>query len=112
MTQTLPIIQREYLDFITQHDATLAAELVEQMLSDALPLVATLVIAAETGQIEAAHRATHTLKGIAGSIGATRIKHVARQIEGAMLAETPIAGIVPTLIAEIDALRSANRMTF
>jgi len=76
-----PVFDREGLLERLAGDEDMLLQVVETFLQDAERLVADLTATAQAPDAESLSKAAHALKGAAGSTGAMRLMHIAKQIE-------------------------------
>ena len=76
-----PVFDREGLLERLAGDEDMLLQVLETFLQDAERLVADLTAAAQAPDAESLSKAAHALKGAAGSTGAMRLMHIAKQIE-------------------------------
>ncbi len=71
------------------NDQSLYARLLRDFAEDYRDEFVRLSAALKSGDIKSAHRMAHTLKGVAGTIGAIRLANAAEAVEKALAGETP-----------------------
>ena len=77
----LPVLDRARLDALAMGDASIVRELVELLLTDAEPLVASLGASVAARERDAVREQAHGLKGIAANVGAARTQRAAAELE-------------------------------
>jgi two-component system sensor histidine kinase/response regulator len=78
---SLPIIDRTRLDLVCMGNAGLAGELLDMLIDEATPIVAGLPATIAANDAPAVREGAHSVKGIAGNVGAARLQAAALQLE-------------------------------
>jgi HPt (histidine-containing phosphotransfer) domain-containing protein len=82
--QTIPVLDRATLDLLREIDdggLTLTAEMFEMFSADQPPRISALHSAIKSGDMARITELSHTIKGSAGTMGATRVRAVAASLE-------------------------------
>jgi HPt (histidine-containing phosphotransfer) domain-containing protein len=79
--QDLPIIDRARFELITRGDPTLAQEFLGALFDEAEQLLGRLTVLLKGDDPTAVADAAHTLKGMAGELGAMRLRAAAAALE-------------------------------
>lgn len=80
---TVPVIDGRRLESLCAGEVLLAVELVDALIEDAQPLVTSIAQLADRRMNDELRNAAHSLKGIAGNIGAVRLQSAAAALEAA-----------------------------
>jgi two-component system, sensor histidine kinase and response regulator len=83
---------------------TLLIKLLREFRSEFGASVASIRVALEGGEFELARRLSHTLKGVAGNLSATRVHAAARQLEDVIVARAPAASCLEQLGLALEPL--------
>lgn len=111
MTDAEPI-DRARLQSVCMGDEALAVELIGMLVDEALPLVEQLDGHVRAGDVPQAHEVAHSLKGIAGNVGAAELREAASRMQSATEAgETPASELLVTQFGDITAALERVRAT-
>jgi two-component system, sensor histidine kinase and response regulator len=77
----LPILDRARLELITRGDTALANEFLRGLIDEAGEVLARMRILLASGERSALAGLAHTLKGMAGEVGALRLRGFAAALE-------------------------------
>jgi HPt (histidine-containing phosphotransfer) domain-containing protein len=107
-----PVLDSERLRAVSGGDASIELELVDMLLEEAEPLIAELCQLGEQPERSAAHELSHSLKGIAGNVGAIELRDAAAALDAALSDETHgsggIDGFLQTIVAALWHIRAAR----
>ncbi len=81
-TINMDVVQ-ELLDLCEEGDTSLVSELIEIFLEDGPERVRTTLEAVASDDMDAVERATHSLKGSSGNLGATYLMETAEEMQTA-----------------------------
>jgi HPt (histidine-containing phosphotransfer) domain-containing protein len=110
---TVPIIDRARLDLVCMGNPALAGEFLDLLIEESSPIVDGLPALVAAGDAAAVREGAHSVKGIAGNVGAARLQAAALVLErsaaggaaASVLAEQLAA--VAAALAELRTERSA-----
>jgi HPt (histidine-containing phosphotransfer) domain-containing protein len=81
MSSDPPVIDQARLDLICMGDAALCRELIASLIDEASPIIDELPELVDAKNAVAVRQQAHTLKGIAGNVGAGRLQAAALLLE-------------------------------
>lgn len=103
-SETLPVFDQDRLnEAVGSLPPDRAASMVRLVPDEARARADDLVAAVENGDLEAAHRAVHTIKGLAANFGAERLRAVALATEAACGSVDALAIALPSLLDTVTA---------
>jgi HPt (histidine-containing phosphotransfer) domain-containing protein len=76
-------------------------KLLRQFAEQQGPAVGQITAALSNGDIALAERLAHTVKGVAGNLGAKPVQQIAAKVEKGIAAKTPVADLAP-LLSELN----------
>jgi two-component system sensor histidine kinase/response regulator len=107
----VPILDDARLRAVSGGDEALELELVDMLIEEAEPLVADLQTQAERHDREGARESSHSLKGIAGNIGAVALRDAAAELDAALSDIDPWSGIAAhtaSIVVALNGVRDAR----
>jgi HPt (histidine-containing phosphotransfer) domain-containing protein len=107
-------VDRARIEAVCGGDDALAVELIGMLVEDAGPIVDALGAAVASNDVPQVNELAHSLKGIAGNVGAAELRDAAARMQTATAPEagTPhgvIAGELATIVAALDDVRETLR---
>lgn len=106
---TVPIIDRARLDLVCMGNADLAGELLDLLIEEATPIVAGLPALVSAADKPAVREGAHSVKGIAGNVGAARLQAAALDLERSATEAADVgvlAGLLETVVTALAELRT------
>jgi HPt (histidine-containing phosphotransfer) domain-containing protein len=98
-----PVLERAALERLHRiGGAKLLRQMVDLYLANGPERVRSLVEGMETGDLERAERAAHTLKSSAGNVGAARLQRSAETVEAMVAAGTLDAALVRRVVQDYE----------
>ena len=91
MTEREPVLDRTRLDLITRGNPALARALIGELLDESRGVVERVRAAIAASEAREVYDAAHKLKGMAGELGALRVRAAALALEGATPERWPAA---------------------
>jgi two-component system, sensor histidine kinase and response regulator len=78
---SLPVIDRERLDKVCMGKPEMAGEFIGMLIEEVTPIIAALPASLSAADNAAVREGAHTVKGIAGNVGAVRLEAAALLLE-------------------------------
>jgi HPt (histidine-containing phosphotransfer) domain-containing protein len=105
------VIDRECMTAVCGGNDALAIELVAMLLDEATPIVAALHQHVQSYQVTLVNELAHSLKGIAGSVGAFELRDAAADLETASARQLtpPSTALIAGAAAISDALENVRK---
>jgi two-component system sensor histidine kinase/response regulator len=98
-------VDRGRIEAVCGGDEGLAVELIEMLVDDAAPIVDALGACVQSNDVAQAHELAHSLKGIAGNVGAGELRDAAARLQSATAPESVAPRAV--LSEEVAAIATA-----
>jgi len=100
---SVPVIDRARLDLVCMGNPSLAGEFIDLLIEESTPILAGLPALVAAGDAPAVRESAHSVKGIAGNVGAARLQAAALALERSA-ADGAAAGV---LAEQLDAVIAA-----
>jgi HPt (histidine-containing phosphotransfer) domain-containing protein len=105
----VPVIDRARLDLVCMGNPGLAGEFIDLLIEESTPILAGLPALVAAGDVPAVREGAHSVKGIAGNVGAARLQAAALQLERSAAdgaAASVLAGQLDAVVAALAELRA------
>jgi two-component system sensor histidine kinase/response regulator len=102
------VIDRNRMQAICNGDESLAIELITMLVDEAEPLIRSLQAQQPGANASVAHELAHSLKGIAGNVGASALRDVAARLETSTARGAPqmmLSAMVSEAATALDGVR-------
>jgi HPt (histidine-containing phosphotransfer) domain-containing protein len=105
----VPIIDRARLDLVCMGNPGLAGEFIDLLIEESTPILDGLPALVAAGDAAAVREGAHSVKGIAGNVGAARLQAAALVLERSAADGSPgavLAGQLEAVVAALGELRA------